>query len=98
MGLVVAAGLAPEPLLMAGCSWCQGAQPTVCPALQGARLSLLPPGLPPCWQSVPVKGSLLSLPVLTAPRALVQSPMPTSLRTSALVTHTALQGPSTDGH
>ena len=57
MGLVVAAGLAPEPLLMAGCSWCQGAQPTVCPALQGARLSLLPPGLPPCWQSVPVKGA-----------------------------------------
>lgn len=64
MGLVVAAGLAPEPLLTAGCSWCQGAQgwrgapgPAGCPPLPSALWASTLPAecsskgfspLPPC--------------------------------------------------
>ena len=104
MGLVVAAGLAPEPLLTAGCSWFQGAQswrgapsPAGCPPLPSALWATT---LPAQCSS---KGFSLP-PGPQAPRAFqkgpspifVQSPMP--LRTSALVTHTALQSPSTDRH
>ena len=101
MGLVVAAGLAPEPLLTAGCSWCQGAQswhgapgPAGCPPLPSALWATTLPAECSSEGFSPFRSSGASgFPKGARPHF---RPEPMPLRTSALVTHTALQGASTD--